>query len=104
MSTFVTGIVLYWIGAGLDVWTTKTGLLNRRGFMERFKWTRWFMDKFGVRTWAITIKSVVFILAMFLPMIFSNYIGLEPVRNWFLIGFGALQIVVAYFNWRKVKR
>jgi hypothetical protein len=89
------GIIIYWLGAAADFYTSKRALVDSTKFKEGNRVIRWLFKKEGKRTVLAGIKILVFVtlLAIGVPW-------------WVFVMGGVVYLIVGYRNyklWQKRK-
>lgn len=86
-------LIVFWFGAFADFWTTRKGL--EAGFREGNPVIKYILDNlpYDSEVELAGIKFVFFAVALTLG---------APTWFWFVMG--AAQIVVAYFNFQKLRK
>jgi hypothetical protein len=89
------GIIIYWLGAAADFYTSKRALVDSTRFKEANPVVRWLFTKMGKRTALALIKVLVFVVLL--------AIG----APWWLYAIGGVvYLIVGYMNyklWQKRK-
>jgi len=101
MTAFlIVAVVVFWIGAALDFYTTKRALvdLRRFGFGERNEAVEWLAGQSGWRTAMVVLKVGVFVAVWFWLG------GSGPIRPALLLLAGLAQLYAAHSNRELIQR